>query len=138
MTSAEAIRLIAVLASYFRQEVSDETAVLWSKDLVSFYLDDGLEAAELAGKTQVYMPNLAEFLALIRDVRNTRIVMDRLELPSNVPDCCKDQPFAHWYQTHADDDMKARVQALLVVPPRARPETIVIREAFARVVGGKS
>lgn len=136
MTHDQAVELIAVLASYFRQEVSDETAVLWSKELAPFDLEDGLEAAELAGKTQIYMPNLAEFLGLIRDIRNTRIVMDRLELPSNVPECCRGQGFGHFYRDHADEDIKARVRTLLQIPKRLHHDESVILEAFARIVGG--
>lgn len=132
MTSAEAVRLIAVLASSFRQDISDETAVLWAKDLVAFELSDGLEAADICRQTAVFMPSLAEFLALVRDCRNTRISNIR-ELPGSGSNCCDGEGFGHFYRNHADEDMRERVRALLQMPKRRRDTTIL--EAFAKVVG---
>lgn len=141
MTHDEAVELIAVLASYFRQEVSDETAVLWSRELVPFDLQDGLEAAEIFGKAQKFMPDLATLLAYIRDIRNTRLLAETPSLMSG-PDCCEGQTFGHFYRDHAPDhrgeDWRPRVDALLQMPKRYRADRVAIREAFARMVGGRS
>jgi hypothetical protein len=131
MTQAEAIRLVAVLAASFRQDVTDETAVLWANDLIPFELTDGLEAADITRKTSVFMPSLAEFLAIMRDCRNSRL--ETRALPS-VGKCCDDQGFGHFYRDHADDAMRERVKALLKVPTDRRKDTTIL-EAFAEIVG---
>lgn len=84
-------------------------------------------------------PQTADLKAALREVQAER-TLETPALPSfdGVPPCCRRQGFGHFYRDHADDAMRERVQALLVIPERARPETIVIREAFARIVGGKS
>lgn len=84
-------------------------------------------------------PQTADLKIAITEVANER-TLETPALPSydGVPPCCRNQSFGHWYRDHADDDLRSRVDALLVVPARARPETIVLREAFARVVGGVS
>ena len=133
MTQADAIRLVNVLGSYFRQEIAEETAVLWAKELLAWELSDGLEAAELAGKTQVYMPTLAEFLAMVRDVRNVRVVM-RPELPS-VGECCRGQGFGHFYRDHASKADRGRVDALMAkAKANPKPHQRVILEAFLKAV----
>jgi hypothetical protein len=84
-------------------------------------------------------PQTADLKATLREVQAERVRETPVLLSyEGVPPCCRGQGFGHWYRDHADDDMRARVDALLVIPPRARPETIVLREAFARVVGGRN
>lgn len=101
MTHDQAVELIAVLASYFRQEISDETAMLWARELAHFEIEDGLEAAELAGKALRFMPSLKEFCDLIADCRRHR-----------TPALAEAQGwgigFGEWYAMQ-DGAMKARV-----------------------------
>lgn len=83
-------------------------------------------------------PQTADLKATLREVMHER-TLETPALPAHTgEDCCRGQGFGHFYRDHADDAMRARVDALLVVPKRARPETIAIHEAFARVVGGKT
>lgn len=104
MTVAEAIRLVAVLGASFRQDVSEETAVLWAQDLVPYDLTDGVEAADIARRTSIYMPSVAEFLALVRDCRNTRVAERALPAQSSGQEGVS---FRDWWETQ-DEEMQAR------------------------------
>ena len=81
MTTAEALGLISVLASYFRTELSDETGIVWSRSLVQWELRDGLEAAAILGEGLRFMPSLREFEDAIRDIRSHRLVSETPALP---------------------------------------------------------
>ena len=134
MTTADAIRLVRMLAAAFRQEVPEETAVQWAADLTEYELSDGLEAVELARQTQVYMPSLAELRSFIRDIRNTRVVM-RPALPS-VGACCDGQGFGHAYRDHFNDDQRAAHDRLIAEakthPPKDRRAVL---EGYLKLVG---
>lgn len=134
MNQGEAIRVVAMLAAGFRQDVTDETAVLWARDLVPFDLTDALEAADIARQTSVFMPSAMEFVALVRDCRNVRVLEETKALPSVPIGCCDGQGFGHFYREHASEEMKGRVRKLLEAPKRRRDTTIL--EAFATVVKG--
>lgn len=83
-------------------------------------------------------PQTADLKAALREVQHER-ALETPALPAYTgEDCCRGQGFGHFYRDHADDAMRARVDALLVVPKRAKPETIALAEAFARVVGGRT
>lgn len=73
MTKPDALRLIAALAAYWRADVPDETAALWANTLVEYEVGDGLEAAELLGRSGRFFPSLRDFVDTIRDCRNTRL-----------------------------------------------------------------
>ena len=134
MNQGEAIRVVAMLAAGFRQDVTDETGVLWARDLVPFDLTDALEAADIARQTSVFMPSAMEFVALVRDCRNVRVLEETKALPQAKHGCCDGEPFAHFYQVHASDEWKGRIRALLESQPGRRDTTIL--EAFATVVKG--
>ena len=81
MTDGEALRIVAMLTSYFRQELSDQTAALWAQEIRHYEVEDALEATEILGTHLRFMPSLADFSATIADCRNTRLKNDeRLEL----------------------------------------------------------
>lgn len=82
MTEPEALRLVAMLTSYFRQELSDETAMLWAHELVAYEIRDGMEAAQILGTAGRFMPSLAEFVDAIRDCRNVRLRREAPALPA--------------------------------------------------------
>jgi hypothetical protein len=84
-------------------------------------------------------PQTADLKAALREVQG-EWTLQTPALPAfdGVPGCCRNQGFGHFYRDHADEDIKARVDKLLEMPKRVRPDEGVIREAFARVVGGKS
>lgn len=73
MTNAETLRVIAVLTAYFRQELSDETAVLWAQELTDYEVVDGLEAARYCGTSNRFMPSLREFTDAILAARYARL-----------------------------------------------------------------
>lgn len=81
MTSAEALRVIAMLTAYFRQELSDETAALWAQEIRPENAADGIEAARVLATTQRFLPTLADFRAQVIDCRNERLVREALVLP---------------------------------------------------------
>lgn len=81
MTNAEALQLVAVLTAYYRQEIADETAMLWARELTSFEVEDGMEAAHILGTSGRFLPPLADYLDTIRECRNDRLKRERLALP---------------------------------------------------------
>lgn len=86
MTDADALRVIAVLTSYYRQELSDETCMLWAAELRQFERDDALAAAQGCARSGRFMPSLAEFIAEIKAERNHRLsqVLPRLPEPASM------------------------------------------------------
>lgn len=105
MTEGEALRLVAMLTAYFRQETSDETGALWARELTGFEIEDGMEAAQILGQSRTFMPSLAEFSAVIRDCRNVRVSQRSL------PHSTTGVSFGEWFATQ-DDAMKARCCAV--------------------------
>ena len=72
MTEAEGLRLVAMLTAYFRQELSEHTGALWARELGSYELEDGMEAAQILGTSGKFMPALSEFIATIEDCARVR------------------------------------------------------------------
>lgn len=72
MTQPEALRIVAMLTAYHRQELSNETALLWAQEIVEFELEDAMEATRLLGIAVKFMPSLATFIEAIRECRNER------------------------------------------------------------------
>lgn len=72
MTDADALRVVAALTAYFRQELSNETAVLWAEAARGYDLQDGLHAAREFGLQAQFMPSLAQFLQTIEDTERLR------------------------------------------------------------------
>lgn len=112
MTDAESLRLVAMLTSYFRQELSDETAVLWARELRSFEPVDGMEAAQILGTMGRFMPSLAEFVDAVRDCRNQRLKREVPALPPSHDYRGRPYTLAEHLATHPDDDAKVRGLAL--------------------------
>lgn len=81
MTDADALRVVAVLTSYFRQELSDETAVLWARSLRPYEVEDAQEAAVVLGQGLRFMPALAEFVIAVQECRTDRLERQRRGLP---------------------------------------------------------
>lgn len=82
MTHPEAIRLVAMLAAYWRTDVPDETAALWANRLIEFETQDGMEAAHIIGGSGRFFPSLADFVDTIRECRRDRILAEHRELPA--------------------------------------------------------
>jgi hypothetical protein len=98
MTQAEALRLVAMLASEFRTEVSDETGILWARQLMPFDIQDGLEAVDILAKGTAFMPQGPKpLLDLIKDIRITRL--RQRELPAMT----RGVPFSEWLSTQPEE-----------------------------------
>lgn len=110
MTNAEALRVVAMFAAYFRQELSDETAVLWAKEMVPFELADAMEAARVLGLVGGFNFTISALVDATRDERNVRVSAERKALPSpayNTSDFCT---MTEFLRTHPD--MRERVKRL--------------------------
>jgi hypothetical protein len=70
---AEALKQLAILASYRRVELSDQTAVLWAESISEFEFVDIAEAVQLLGEGSAYMPTLPDLRDTIRECRNDRL-----------------------------------------------------------------
>jgi hypothetical protein len=93
MRQAEALRLVAMLASEFRTEVSDETGILWARQLMPYELEDGLEAVDILAKGTAFMPQGPKpLLDLIKDIRTQRLQQRALPPGRGVP-------FSEWLAT---------------------------------------
>jgi hypothetical protein len=101
MKTSEAVRLIAMLAAAFRQEVSEETAALWANEVSKSEVVDVVEAIQIAMTSGRFMPSLAEFMDLIRDCRNVRLAGERSALPDPVAALPK-YTFAQFLADHPD------------------------------------
>lgn len=110
MTNAEALQLVAVLTAYYRQELADETAMLWARELTEFQIEDGMEAAHILGISGRFMPPLVDFLDTIRDCRNDRLKRERLSLPA--PERYPEATCTIGEFFEANPDWKARWDAL--------------------------
>ena len=82
MTKPEALRLVAMLTAYFRQELSDETAALWANEIQTHTLEDGMEATQLLGSHMRFMPSLMGFVQGIRECYRDRMIAERNALPA--------------------------------------------------------
>jgi hypothetical protein len=82
VTDAEALRVVALLTAYFRQELSEETAVIWARELRDYEMVDGQEAARLHGTHDRFMPSLADFVGQIVACRNERVRRETPALPA--------------------------------------------------------
>lgn len=113
MTNADALRVIAMLTAYFRQDLSDETAALWSNELLRYDVRDGIEAAKLLGAHRKFMPSLAEFVEGIREcVRDRDATRPALVETFNAmaPEEVKAALRPYWDKVGADREASARVR----------------------------
>jgi hypothetical protein len=101
MTQAEALRLVAMLASEFRTEVSDETGILWARQLMPYDLEDGLEAVDILAKGTAFMPQGPKpLLDLMKDIRLQRL--GRKALPSMTHGV----PFSEWLAQQDEETIR--------------------------------
>jgi hypothetical protein len=106
MTSAEAVRLIAMLGAYYGREIGTDTAALWAKSLVEFEVQDGMEAVHLLGASGRFLPTLADLTDTIRECRNDRLKVEHYQLP----DRSDSVSFEDWLATTASDEEKASLR----------------------------
>jgi hypothetical protein len=148
MNPDDAEALVSVMqAEWLAGEWLDDSGELTTRGtmyalaLSDFPPEVGAEAIDRMRKRIPYRqgPQTADLKATLNEVMGERTLATPA-LPSfdGVPACCRNQGFGHFYRDHADEDIKARVDKLLEMPKRLRVDEGVIREAFARVVGGKA
>lgn len=124
MKESEAARLIAMLAAYWRTDVPDETVALWSNRLVEFDVEDGMEAAHILGESGRFFPPLTDFVGIIRECRNDRILRQRMSLPRpSVPQAGGLSSFAEYL--NRNPDMAERVKALTAEPDKPVPAFLI-------------
>jgi hypothetical protein len=107
MKESETRRLLAILAAYWRAEVSEDTASLWSASLAEFEVQDGMCAARVLAEQTKFMPSLAELLVAMRECRNERIVTGLKALPDDLPDA---MTLAEFFE--ANPDYRALVESI--------------------------
>lgn len=111
MKESDAARVVSMLAAYFPgKDITDETAVLWERQVAEFEQQDAVAAAESLGTMGRFMPSLAEFVDAIREERNHRLIARALTLPEPVPypsDACTFEEFLR-----DRPDMQERVKKL--------------------------
>jgi hypothetical protein len=106
VTQAEALRLVAMLSAAFRTELSDETGLLWARQLMNEDLGDGMEAVEVLSRTSAFMPSSPKLLLdMIRDVRVNR---NRWALPEGQGWGIS---FGDWYRVQ-DEAMRERCRRM--------------------------
>lgn len=115
MTNAEALRVVAMFAAYFRQELSDETAVLWAQEMTPFELQDAMEAARVLGLVGGFNFTISSLVDSTRDERDHRLTEERKALPPGAHPAY--YPFSQFLAENPD--MERRVRAL---PLRERHE----------------
>lgn len=144
MQASDAHALMAVMHGEWRHgEWLDDGGELTTRGtmfalvLADYAAETGAEAIARLRVRYPYRegPQTADLKAALREVAHEQ-ALGRPQLPSHMDeDCCIGKPFAHFYQVHADAEMKARVDALLQIPKQRGKDTVV-REAFAKMAAG--
>lgn len=130
MTSAEAVRLIAMLGAYYSREIGEDTAGLWAQSLVEFEVQDGMEAVHILGAGGRFLPSLADLTDTIRECRNDRLLAARSALP--VASDGRGVTLGAFLRDNPD--MAERVKALDDVPEKTGPAGAAVRDALAKIL----
>jgi hypothetical protein len=97
VTQTEALRLVGMLSAAFRTQVSEETGILWARQLMPYELEDGLEAVDILAKGTAFMPQGPKpLLDLIKDIRANRF--RQVALPPG-----RGVPFSEWLATQPEE-----------------------------------
>jgi hypothetical protein len=100
VTQTEALRLVGMLSAAFRTQVSEETGILWARQLMPYALADGLEAVDILAKGTAFMPQGPKpLLDLIRDIGNQRA--QRIQLPAS-----RGVPFSEWLAQQDEETLR--------------------------------
>ena len=129
MKASEATRLVDMLSAYWPSaEMPDETAVLWSRELLPHDAEDVMEAIEIIGPRRQWMPSLAELMGVVRECRTDRLAQQARALPA------KHDALSFAEFLNLNPEWKERVLALDTRDPFQPKQRSLMSAAFGRLL----